>query len=250
MPMRKHYRTIACAAMLLAMPLLAQTPSATLVGRVTDASGGRIVGAKVHIRNVETGEVRTVATLGAGEYTASPLRPGVYEVTIESPGFRPLRQSRLTLDLDATARLDATLEVGATTTAVEVTASAPLLNTENASRGDVIAGRELTEMPLNGRDFTDLAFMVVGVQPAEQGQKGAGLSMNGARADSSNVIVDGFNNQNPRDAGVNVRPPLDSLQEFKVQTSGYSAEHGRLAAGGRRTLAILQPLHDVALVLA
>lgn len=230
--MIKHgYARLGALLILMIALMPAQTPNATLVGRVTDATGARIVGATVQIRNVQTGEVRTVQTLETGEYTASSLRPGIYEVTIEAAGFRPLRQSGLTLALDQTARLDATLEVGATSTVVEVTASVPLLNTENSSRGDVITGRELTEMPLDGRDFTDLAFMVVGVQPAEQGQKGAGLSMNGARADSSNVIVDGFNNQNPRDAGVNVRPPLDALQEFKVQTSGYSAEHGRLAGG-------------------
>lgn len=231
MTIKPGYTRLASIVILAAGLMPAQTPNATLVGRVTDVGGGRIVGAKVQIRNVETGEVRTVQTLDAGEYTASSLRPGAYEVIIEAAGFRPLRQSDLRLALDQIARLDATLEVGATSTTVEVTASVPLLNTESSSRGDVIASRELAEMPLDGRDFTDLAFMVAGVQPAEQGQKGAGLSMNGSRADSSNVIVDGFNNQNPRDAGVNVRPPLDALQEFKVQTSGYSAEHGRLAGG-------------------
>lgn len=217
---------IACAAY-----LAGQTPTATLVGRVSDASGGRIVGAKVQLRHLDTGEVRTAETLSMGEYTVSALRPGLYEVTFEYPGFQPLKRTGLRLEIDQTARLDVSLEVGAASTMVEVKAAVPLLNTENSSRGDVVVGRELTELPLNGRDFTDLAFMVAGVQAAEQGQKGAGLSMNGTRADSSNVIVDGFNNQNPRDAGVNVRPPLDSLMEFKVQTSGYSAEHGRLAGG-------------------
>lgn len=227
----QQFRRLGLATVLIATMLPAQTASATLVGRVTDPSGASIAGATVRVRNVDTGEVRTVESLASGEYTVSYLRPGMYEATIEFPGFRPLHETGRELKLDETARLDARLDVGTSATAVEVTASAPLLNTENSSRGEVIAGRELTEMPLNGRDFTDLAFMVSGVQPAEQGQKGAGLSMNGARADSSNVIVDGFNNQNPRDAGVNVRPPLDSLQEFKVQTSGYSAEHGRLAGG-------------------
>ena len=86
-------------------------------------------------------------------------------------------------------------------------------------------------MPLNGRDFNDLAFMVPGVQTAEEGGKGSPYVVNGARADASNVTVDGFNNQNPRDAGAQARPPLESLQEFKLQTSGYSAEYGRLAGG-------------------
>ncbi len=86
-------------------------------------------------------------------------------------------------------------------------------------------------MPLNGRDFNDLAFLVPGVQPAEQGGKGSPYVINGARADASNVIIDGLNDENPRDAGAQARPPLDSLQEFKLETSGYSAEYGRLAGG-------------------
>src|ERR1700688_2715628 len=86
-------------------------------------------------------------------------------------------------------------------------------------------------MPLYGRDFNDLAFMVAGVQTAEQSAKGSPYVVNGARADASNVVIDGFNDENPRDAGAQARPPLDSLQEFKVHTSGYSAEYGRLAGG-------------------
>src|SRR5258708_14447044 len=86
-------------------------------------------------------------------------------------------------------------------------------------------------MALNGRDFNDLASMVSGVQTAEEGSKGSPYVVNGARADASNVVIDGFNDQNPRDAGAQARPPLDSLQEFKLQTSGYSAEFGRLAGG-------------------
>src|SRR5207253_1486683 len=101
-----------------------------------------IVSAKIKIRNIDTAEVRSVDTLATGDYTVSYLRPGLYEVTIEAPGFRPLHESGLELKLDQTARLDATLEVGSSVTAVEVTASAPVLNTENSSRGDVIAGRE------------------------------------------------------------------------------------------------------------
>jgi hypothetical protein len=127
--------------------------------------------------------------------------------------------------------VDARLEVGGVSESVEITASVPLINTETSSRGDVITPREITEMPLNGRDFNDLAFTVPGVQPAEERAKGAPYSINGARADASNIIIDGLNDENPRDAGSQARPPLDSLQEFKLLTSGYSAEYGRLAGG-------------------
>jgi outer membrane receptor protein involved in Fe transport len=216
---------------LLSGLLAAQTPTATLVGRITDATRAAVGDAAIRVRDVNTNEVRTARSMGEGEYTVSSLAPGAYEVVVEKPGFRLVRESQLTLAVGQTARLDVVLQVGATAESIEVRASVPLLNTETSSRGDVIAPSEITEMPLNGRDFNDLAFMVPGVQAAEQGSKGSPYVVNGARADSSNVTIDGFNNQNPRDAGAQARPPLDSLQEFKLQTSGYSAEYGRLAGG-------------------
>jgi len=219
------------APLLFAGLLAAQTPTATVVGRIVDSSNAAIAGAAVRVRNVNTNEIRTAQSQFDGEYTVSSLSPGVYEVTIEKAGFKQLRESSLELQVDQTARLDARLEVGVVTQSVEVTADVPLLNTETATRGDVIAPNEILEMPLNGRDFNDLAFMVPGVQPAEQGGKGSPYVINGARADASNVVIDGLNDENPRDAGAQARPPLDSLQEFKLETSGYSAEYGRLAGG-------------------
>ena len=135
------------------------------------------------------------------------------------------------MEVDQTARVDARLEVGAVSQTVEVTGATPLINTENSTRGDVVTAPEILEMPLDGRNFTDLAFMVPGVAESEQKAKGSPYTMNGARADSSDVVIDGFNDQSPRDAGAQVQVPLDSLQEFKLQTSGYSAEYGRLAGG-------------------
>jgi hypothetical protein len=222
----------------------AQTPTATLVGRVVDATGAAVTGADIRVRNVETNEVRTAQTLLEGEYTVPGLSPGAYEVTIEKPGFKLLRENNLVLQIDQTARLDAQLEIGAVTASVQVQADVPLVNTENATRGDVIAPEEITEMPLNGRDFNDLALMVAGVQPAEQSAKGSPYVVNGARADASNVTIDGLNDFNPRDAGAQARPPLDALQEFKMQTSGFSAEYGRLA-GGVVTMALKSGGNDV-----
>src|ERR1035438_8493105 len=223
----------ALSAALLAFTALAaaQTPSATLVGRIVDASKAGVAAAAVRVRDVNTNEIRSAQSQPEGEYTVSNLPPGTYEVTIDKAGFKQVHESSLELQVDQTARLDVQLEVGAVTQSVEVVASVPLLNTESFSRGDVVAPREIAEMPLNGRDFNDLAFMVAGVQPAEQGGKGSPYVINGARADASNVVIDGLNDQNPRDAGAQARPPLDSLQEFKVQTSGYSAEYGRPAGG-------------------
>ena len=219
------------ASLLLTGPLAAQTVSATLVGRVTDASRASVVEAAIRVRDAATNEIRTARTSAEGEYTVATLSPGTYEVTVEKSGFKTTRETALELAVGQTARLDVVLQVGAVTESIDVQATVPLLNTETSSRGDVIAPREISEMPLNGRDFNDLAFMVPGVQAAEEGGKGSPYVVNGARADASNVTVDGFNNQNPRDAGAQARPPLESLQEFKLQTSGYSAEYGRLAGG-------------------
>jgi hypothetical protein len=229
--MRTLFAALAGATLLIPGLVLAQTPTATLVGRITDATRASIVGASVKVRNVETNEVRAIESRVDGEFTAADLRPGFYEITVEKDGFKTARDRSIELQVGQTARLDMALEVGATTQSVEVTAAAPVVNTENATRGDVIAPNEIAEMPLNGRDFNDLAFLVAGVQPAEQSAKGSPYVVNGARADASNVTIDGLNDFNPRDAGAQARPPLDSLQEFKLQTSGFSAEYGRLAGG-------------------
>jgi outer membrane receptor protein involved in Fe transport len=133
--------------------------------------------------------------------------------------------------VEQTARVDARLEIGAVTEAIEIKADVPLINTETFTRGETITPREVQEMPLNGRNFNDLAFLVPGVQPSEQSAKGSEYVTNGVRADGSGVIVDGLNNENPRDAGSQAQPPLDSLLEFKFETSGYSAQYGRLAGG-------------------
>src|SRR5579859_1441226 len=226
------------AAVLLAVSLFflanvgrAQEPTATLVGRVTDASHSAIIDAEIKVRNINTNQTRTGRSGSAGEYTISNLLPGFYEVTIDKAGFKELREANLELKADQTARLDAPLEVGAVSQSIEVNAQTPLINSETSSKGDVVAPQEIAEIPLNGRDFNDLAFTVPGVQPGEQGAKGSAYVTNGARADASNVIIDGFNDQSARDAGVQVSPPLDALQEFKFQTSGYSSEYGRLAGG-------------------
>src|SRR5258708_4529723 len=208
---------------------VAQTPTATLVGRINDASHAGVPAATIQVRNVNTNQLRTAQSQADGEYTVSNLAPGAYEVVIDKPGFKQLRESNLELQVGQTARLDALLQVGAVSESVEVTADVPLGKPETSSRGDVIVTREITEMPLNGRDFNDLAFLVAGVQPAEQGGKGSPYVVNGARADASNVTIDGLNDQNPRDAGAQARPPLDSLQESKLLTTAYSAGYGRLA---------------------
>jgi hypothetical protein len=208
---------------------VAQAPTATLVGLVTDTASAAVVGATVEVRDTATNLTRTTHTGPQGDYTVSDLAIGTFDVTISKPGFEELKRTGLELAADQTARLDATLRIGTAVETVAVTADIGLLNTETSTKGDVITPVEVAEIPLNGRDFNDLAFTVAGVQPAEVGAKGAKYVAGGSRADSSGVYIDGINDESPRDAGSQISPPLDSLQEFKMETSNFTAQYGRLS---------------------
>lgn len=208
---------------------IAQVPTATLVGQVFDSSKAVIPGATVQIRDTATNQIRTTQTGTQGDYTISNLNAGDFDVTISKPGFQTMHETQLVLAADQTARLDATLLIGKATETVDVSSSAGLLNTDNSTLGNVITPLETMEIPLNGRDFNDLAFTVAGVQPAEQKAKGAPYVANGSRADSSGVYIDGINDESPRDAGAQIKPPLDSIQEFRMETSDYAAQYGRLS---------------------
>src|SRR5262249_24033292 len=134
--------------------------------------------------------------------------------------------------VDQVLRANIQLTVGSVNESVSVTAEVTPLNTENgAIKGDVIVQQEINDLPLDGRDFTDLAFMVPGVMPMAQGGQGSGMNINGARSDSTNYYVDGFNDRNPRGAAAQARPNMSAMQEFKMEVSGYSAEMGRMAGG-------------------
>ena len=188
--------------------------------------------ASVEVRNLETGEVRRAATDERGGYTIPNLMPGRYDTEVNAAGFRHSKQTGLELQVDQTARLDFTLEVGAVTESVEVTAQVPQINTENAVKGDVIVNQEIVSMPLEGRDFFELGLLVPGVAEKREGSwQGSAMAVNGARPDNTNFVVDGFNNQNQRGGQAQVRPPIEAMQEFKVETSGFAAEFGRLAGG-------------------
>ena len=160
--------------------LLAQNPTATLVGTVRDASGAVVVDAALEVHNTDTGETRKAATNEKGEFTVPNLVPGPYEVTIAKSGFRTVRETNIELQMDQVARMDFKLEVGAISQSIEVTDAAPLIATDNGTKGEVMTSAEMLEMPLNGRDFSDLAFLVPGVTPAAPGAQGSGIAINGA----------------------------------------------------------------------
>jgi hypothetical protein len=225
-------RTLVPALMLIAAIVLnAQNPTATIVGIVSDTSGAVIADAALDVRNVETNDLRQVTSDAKGEFAFTNLAPGTYEVTVTKEGFRSSRRTGVQLQMEQSARLEFRLEVGAVNQAIEVTASVPLLNTENAVKGEVMVSQEIVEMPLDGRNIADLAYLTPGVTPAPSGALGSTFNINGARGDNTNFVLDGFNDQNARASSMKVSPSLEALGEFKMQTTGYSAEYGRLAGG-------------------
>ncbi|MBI4910571.1 MAG: carboxypeptidase regulatory-like domain-containing protein [Acidobacteria bacterium] len=211
--------------------LTGQSPTANVIGVIKDQTGAQVPGASVILRHVEKGETREISSNAEGEFTITNLSPGEYQILISKEGFRKLEERGVVLELDQTARIEFAMQVGSVTETMQVEATVPLLNTENAAKGDVIVSKEMVDIPLDGRDFADLAYLVPGVGQKAQGASGSNFNVNGARSDNTNFVIDGFNNQNPRGGSAQARPPLDAMMEFKMQTTGYSAEYGRLAGG-------------------
>ncbi len=210
---------------------LAQTPTATLIGVVSDPAGLAIPAAIAVIQNTGTGEVQRVKTGAEGTFTVTNLPRGFYDVRIERDGFRTLHQTGIELLVDQPARLSFKLEIGAVSQEVTVKASTPLINTENAVRGDVIEKAELTEMPLQGRNFLDLAYLVPGVSTGLPSISYSGVVTNGARSDNTGMIVDGTPSRDMIGASLIAPVNLEAVSEFRMMTNNYSAQYGRVAGG-------------------
>jgi hypothetical protein len=219
-------------AALAGLAVNGQGGSATISGVVWDGQKAAVAGARIVVRHTETNQTREMAAGEEGDFTVTNLAPGAYELKVEHEGFRSHVQSNIVLELGQVMRTEVQLQVGSVAESVTVSTEVALINTEvGAIKGDVILQQEINDMPLDGRDFTDLAFMVSGVVPMAQGGQGSGLNVNGARSDSTNYSVDGFNNRNPRGAAAQVRPNVGAMQEFKMEVAGFSAETGRMAGG-------------------
>ncbi|MEZ5351330.1 MAG: carboxypeptidase regulatory-like domain-containing protein [Bryobacteraceae bacterium] len=211
---------------------------ASLTGRVTDASGAVIPAAAVTARSVETGITVAAETTSEGYYTLPALQPGRYEVTITKDGFVPVRQTGLELTVQQVARLDVTLQVGSVAETIEVQAQTPLLDSESSTVGQVIGNRQVTELPLLGRNTYALAMLVPGVRPSfgvnnvviDQIST-VSYSINGQRASSNEFLLDGAPNSTASQNQPVINANPDMVQEFKVETNSFSAEYGRAAGG-------------------
>ena len=221
---------------------LAQVDTGTVVGTIKDASGAVVPNATATATNLDTGIKTAVKSASDGNYVITPVKIGRYSVSAEAAGFRTEVRQNIVLDVQQTIRLDFSLRVGSVNETANVTGEAPLLDTQDASLGDVVASQQIEQLPLNGRRYTDLATLTAGVTKITEGpvdgssspsngNAGGSFSVNGTRGDQNNFILDGIDNNSNDNGDISIVSSVDAVAEFKVQTSNYSAEFGRSGGG-------------------
>ena len=220
-------------ALLLFAVLAFAQDTGTILGTVVDPSGAVVAGAKIELLDVDR-KISTQATTNElGEFFFTPVRVGNYEIKASKQGFASVVRSNLMLDVQQRMRVDLTLQVGTVGQSVEVSGASPLLETATSSVGQVVGNKSISELPLNGRDYQQLAVMTSGAVPTGQTSRGpSDFSANGARPVSNNYLLDGLDNNSYildlQNASSEVMAPsIDALQEFKVQNNSFSAELGR-----------------------
>jgi hypothetical protein len=218
----------------------AQVESGKIVGTVKDASGAVVADAVVRVTETQTNVERITKTDNSGGYVVTELKSGEYTVAVERQGFKKALQSAFKLDVNQVVRVDIALAVGSVSEEVVVTAAAPLIESETSSLGQVIEQNQVHDLPLDGRDFIELAYLTPGVNQGpsagytvQQGgipedQRGnASVQVNGLTATNNNFLLNGFDN-NEQQIGIEViQPSIDAIQEFKVQTNNFGADIGR-----------------------
>ena len=213
-------------------PTLAQEATGRIVGNVTDQSGAALVGAKVVVTNIGTQISRATSTDKNGFFEVLSLPIGSYKVTVDMHGFRRQAFENQTLEINQSLRLDAKLEVGQASEVVEVTGQAANVETVNQTVGTSIVGETIQRAPLDGRDVLDLAKLLPGVTETNDDSTAAGTySIAGGRSDSVTFLLDGALNNNLLDNSVVYNPNPDTIAEFRILESNYSAEYGRNGGG-------------------
>ena len=227
-------RMVLFTVVLLAGKVFAQTTQGGIVGTIRDQEGAQIVGAKVKVTSPSTGLQRETTTADNGIFRIIALPTGVYEIEAEAAGFATGTTTGVEVGIDQIRTVDIELHIGTKAEVVEVRADAALTQTESSKLGEIIDNRKVEDLPLNGRDFAQLARLNPGVAASgggggQQGGEGgvSGFSSNGQRSTSNNFLVDGVDNNDSFGGTAAQIPSIDSIQEFEVQTNTFSAEYGR-----------------------
>src|SRR5216683_5390437 len=224
-------------------PLLYSQANGSLSGTVSDKTGSVISGATVKITSQGTGVTREVKTDGSGHYLAPLLAVSIYTIRVESQGFQTTEQKDIRLQVDEQREVDFTLNPASVSQTVEVNAEEVAVQTTNATLGQVITQEQVADLPLNGRDFVQLATLTPGTTQetnpgsffnggpsSEVSTRGTySLSVGGSRAQSTDWLLDGVDNNELTAGGISILPSIDAIQEFKVLTYNYSAEYGTRA---------------------
>jgi hypothetical protein len=229
-------------ALVLSVPgALAQVTTGDIVGRVVDSSGAVLPGATVTIENAGTSDVRSTITSETGDFVVNLLPIGNYVVRIELAGFQA-QESKVALRSGERIRVDGRLGLGSVTESVQVTAEAPLLQTESSTLSTLVTETEVQDLPVNGRNFIRLIQLVPGANEGASNALGSGnrpddrrqtsaVSINGAGDNQNNMLIDGMDNNERAIGTIGVRPSMDAIAEVRVQTNNYAAEVGRTAGG-------------------
>lgn len=235
--------SVSLAALLFSFPILAQVNTSTIAGVVSDQTGSGVSGAKVAASLLATGQQRETITNSVGEYVLPQLAPGIYRINVTFPGFQTAVVDNVTLNIAERSTVNVSLKLGLITEQVSVNASAPLLEQETASLGQVIVRKAINDLPLNGRNYITLGSLSPGVIPQLPTGTGSAsfiasttqrsdrsLLVGGQRESSTSYLYDGVEMRNPRIGDSSITPSLDAVQEFKIQRNFFQAEFGNSPA--------------------
>src|SRR3954451_3121884 len=222
-------------SILTTCPAFGQISTGTISGSVEDPSGALIPNAQVAVKQLSTGETRTTTTNTSGEFNVPFLQPGQYSLTATAGGFKSKTLNDMTLQVDQKMNLRIALDVGSSTETVEVTGAAPLVDSATSSLGQVIANKQILDLPLNGRNAFALGLLSGHTTPMFGMGSNLPFIAGGGRFSANEVTLDGVDNNTVSNGGsigrngIAVVPSVDAVQEFKVKTSTFSAEFGHAA---------------------
>lgn len=230
MRIRTYVLLLGIGLAVLATPAIAraQTSTGKIVGVVQDSSGGVLPGVSIVVKNLGTGTSRDTVTDDRGQFDVPSLAPGRYQVDAELQGFRKYSQGPVTVQVNQETRVNPTLSVGAVGETINVVAEGILVQTTTSMVGKVVDEKQILELPLSGRNFADLGLLTPGVTTRGQGTSaGTSFYVHGQRNDANNFLLDGVSDNSLEGNALQARPNVDAVQEFKIQTSNFSAEFGR-----------------------
>lgn len=215
----------------------AQIVSGTILGRAADATGAVVPNAKITLTNAATGVQRTSSTDDQGNFVLPQLPPGAYSVSAAAPGFKTYQVSNIQLQVDQTVRVDIEFQIGQMSQEVAVVAAAAQVESETSSLGQVITTNEVLQLPLNGRNFMQLANISSGVAPAynsrsatitnQSGRSDLAVHISGGRGDANSYLIDGVETRSMWFNSPSVLISVDDIREFKIEKNGFSAEYGQ-----------------------